>query len=43
MRLEWDSAKNDEKLEKHGISFAEASTLLLGAADRIEVFDSAKV
>ena len=41
MRLEWDSAKNDEKLEKHGISFDEASKLPLGAADRREVFDNA--
>jgi uncharacterized DUF497 family protein len=41
MRLEWDSAKNDENLEKHGVSFEEASNLLLGAPDRMEVFDSA--
>jgi uncharacterized DUF497 family protein len=32
MRLEWDSAKNDENLEKHGISFEEASNLLHVAA-----------
>ena len=41
MRLEWDSAKNDENLEKHGISFDEASKLLLATADRMEVFDNA--
>ena len=27
MQLDWDSAKNDENLEKHGISFEEASSL----------------
>ena len=41
MRLEWDSAKNDENLEKHGISFDEASKLLLSTADCMEVFDNA--
>ena len=41
MRLDWDSAKNDENLEKHGISFDEASTLLLSTADCMEVFDTA--
>ena len=41
MALEWDFAKNDENLEKHGIAFEEASNLLLGEADRMEVFDNA--
>jgi uncharacterized DUF497 family protein len=41
MRLEWDSAKNEENLEKHGISFDEASKLLLPRTDCMEVFDSA--
>jgi hypothetical protein len=40
LRFEWDSAKNDENIDKHGISFDEASKLLL-AADRMEVFDNA--
>jgi uncharacterized DUF497 family protein len=41
MRVEWDLTKNDENLEKHGISFEEASNLLQVAADRVEVFDHA--
>ena len=41
MRLEWDSAKNDENFAKHGISFDEASELLLSRADCMEVFDNA--
>ena len=41
MLIEWDSAKNDENLGKHGISFDEASKLLLAPADRMEVFDNA--
>ena len=41
MRVEWDVDKNRENLEKHGISFEEASNLLLGAADSMEVFDAA--
>lgn len=41
MRLEWDPAKNDENLEKHGLSFDEASKLLLATADRMDVFDNA--
>jgi uncharacterized DUF497 family protein len=41
LRLEWDSAKNDENFEKHGISFDDASKLLLAAADSMEVFDNA--
>ena len=41
MRVEWDVDKNRENLEKHGISFEEASDLLLGTADSMEVFDAA--
>ena len=41
MRVEWDVDKNRENLEKHGISFEEASDLLLGVADSMEVFDAA--
>ena len=41
MRVEWDVDKNRENLEKHGISFEEASDLLLGIADSMEVFDAA--
>ena len=41
MRFEWDSAKNDENIDKHGISFDEASKLLLATADSMEVFDNA--
>jgi len=41
VRVEWDVDKNRENLEKHGISFEEASDLLLGVADSMEVFDAA--
>jgi uncharacterized protein len=41
VRIEWDSAKNDENLDKHGISFDEASKLLLSTADCMEAFDNA--
>jgi len=41
VRVEWDVDKNRENLEKHGISFEEASDLLLGIADSMEVFDAA--
>ena len=41
MRVQWDVDKNRENLEKHGISFEEASDLLLGTADSMEVFDAA--
>jgi hypothetical protein len=41
MRFEWDSARNDENIDKHGISFDEASKLLLATADSMEVFDNA--
>jgi uncharacterized DUF497 family protein len=41
VRVEWDVDKNRENLEKHEISFEEASDLLLGAADSLEVFDAA--
>jgi uncharacterized DUF497 family protein len=41
LRFEWNSAKNDENLEKHGISFDEASKLLLSTADCMEAFDNA--
>ncbi len=41
MRLEWDSRKNEKNFEKHGISFEEASGLLLGPGDFMEIFDAA--
>ena len=41
MRVEWDFPKNRENIEKHGISFEEASALLLGSADYMEIFDAA--
>jgi uncharacterized DUF497 family protein len=40
MRVEWDFPKNRENIEKHGISFEEASALLLGSADHMEIFDA---
>ena len=39
MRIEWNHAKSDANFEKHGISFEEASTLLSGAVDCMEVLD----
>ena len=41
MRIEWDPRKDEENLEKHGISFEEAAQLLLETTDPMEVFDTA--
>lgn len=40
MRFEWDFRKNRENIERHGISFEEASLLLLGGEDFMEIFDA---
>jgi uncharacterized DUF497 family protein len=41
LRFEWDSAKNRHNIEKHGISFEEASSLFLESANYMEIFDAA--
>jgi uncharacterized DUF497 family protein len=41
LRFEWDSAKNRHNIEKHGISFEEASALFLESANYMEIFDAA--
>lgn len=40
-RVEWDPAKNEANEARHGLSFAQASQLLLGDADYLEVYDQA--
>ncbi len=39
MRIEWDPVKARANLAKHGVSFEEASALLSGDADALEIFD----
>lgn len=39
MRVDWDDAKNLANQEKHQISFEEASELLTGEAECLEIFD----
>lgn len=39
MRFEWDADKAAANLDKHGSSFEEASELLRGDDDWLEVFD----
>ncbi len=41
MRIEWDPDKNQRNLDKHGISFEEASGLLQERVDPMEIFDTA--
>ena len=41
MRFEWDAAKNAANLEKHGVSFEEASKLFSSGRDYLEIFDAA--
>lgn len=39
MVFEWDPAKAEANLRKHGLSFAEAAELLAGDADYLEIHD----
>jgi hypothetical protein len=39
MELEWDPAKAEANLRKHGLSFEEAAELLSGEADYLEIHD----
>jgi len=41
VRFEWDAAKNAANLEKHGVSFEEASKLFSSGRDYLEIFDAA--
>jgi len=41
MRFEWDPRKNRANRRKHGVSFEEASCLLEGRRDFLEIFDEA--
>ena len=39
MEFEWDPAKAEANLGKHGLSFAEATELLAGDGDYLEIYD----
>lgn len=39
MRFDWDPKKETANLEKHGISFAEATALFSGGEDYLEIYD----
>lgn len=39
--MRWDPAKNAANKAKHGFSFEEASSLLLGGMDYLEIYDEA--
>lgn len=39
--FDWDPEKAAANREKHGVSFEEASELLRGEADHLEIFDDA--
>ena len=41
MKFEWDSAKDQANLEKHGLSFSEAKELFESGDDYLEIFDDA--
>ena len=41
MRFEWDPEKEKADLEKHGVSFEEAMTLLSSGEDYLEIHDEA--
>ncbi len=41
VRIEWDPAKDEQNVAKHGISFAEASELFTSNVDYLEFFDEA--
>ena len=40
MRIEWDPEKARKNLAKHGVSFEDASDLLSGEEDVLEIFDA---
>ncbi len=39
MRFDWDPEKEKANLEKHGISFPEATELFSSGADYLEIYD----
>jgi uncharacterized DUF497 family protein len=39
MEFQWDPAKAEVNLRKHGLSFEEAAELLSGEADYLEIYD----
>ena len=39
VELEWDQRKDEANQRKHGLGFAEASTLFSSGVDYLEVFD----
>ena len=41
MRIEWDPDKARRNRAKHGVSFEDASHLLAGEGDVLEIFDAA--
>ena len=40
MKFEWDDAKALSNLEKHGVSFSEATELFESGKDYLEIFDA---
>jgi hypothetical protein len=41
VKVLWDRAKDLAKRKKHGVSFEEASELLVSGVDHLEIFDEA--
>jgi uncharacterized protein len=41
VRVVWDRAKDIANQKKHGVSFREASELLVSGGDHLEIFDDA--
>ena len=39
MRFDWDPEKEKAKLDKHGISFGEATELFSSGVDYLEMYD----
>ena len=39
MRFDWDPEKEKVNLDKHGISFGEATELFSGGVDYLEIYD----
>ena len=39
MRFEWDPAKAEANLRKHGVSFEDARTLFTSGQDYLEIYD----
>ena len=39
MRFEWDPSKAEANRRKHGVTFEEAQSLLVGVADYLEIYD----